>query len=144
MAHANDSIVINTDPETLWSLLTVPDQILQWTEGVDTINATADYPNKGSSFAWTYKVAGLNLKGTYRVTEVTPGEKIHYTIEGFVNGTQDWDLSQSGKAIKVDVVTDYEMSGGVLGKIAEPVVHQTNAGNLKKSLANLKKMAEGG
>ena len=36
------------------------------------------------------------------------------------------------------------LSGGVLGKIAEPVVHQTNAGNLKKSLANLKKLAEGG
>lgn len=143
MPNFKDSVQIRTDRQTLWSLLTTVSSILQWYEGLDTLEETADYPAPGSALKWTYKVAGIEFKGTQTVLAVTPGEVIRYQLDGLITGTQDWRISESPSGLQLTVDVTYSMSGGVLGKLAEPVVHQMNVSNGKKSLSNLKQLAEG-
>ena len=142
MASLKDGIVINTTSEKLWPFLTTPDLIRKWLEGIEFVSTKGNYPEVGSSFEWAYKVAGLALKGTNTVAELVPGQAIHYKVQGLLTGTQNWDISQAGGGVRVDVDNEYELGGGVLGKVAEPLVHQSNAATLKKSLANLKQQAE--
>src|SRR5579859_1800392 len=142
MAKLKDSIEINVPVDKIWPLLTTPTAIRAWLEGIEVGEATPDYPNVGSSFEWAYGVAGISLKGAMTVTDMKPGQLIHYRISGLITGTQRWDVSHSGNGVHVEVESDYTLSGGILGKVAEPFVQQSNAATLKKSLANLKRQVE--
>ena len=142
MATVKESAVIHASVDTVWSLLTTPNQILEWYEGLDSLDPSPNYPEVGSSFAWTYKVSGISLHGTYKVLAITPHQSIKYQIDGLVTGTQDWQLQKSNGAVSLKVDTDYEVKGGIAGKIAEPVIHQINASNGKKSMEKLKALAE--
>lgn len=143
MPQIQESTIIYADRDRLWALMTTPQDILQWFVGLDTLEASADYPAAGSSQNWTYKVMGLEFKGANTVTESVPGEAIHYSLSGLMTGTMNYDLREAvGGGIQLDVHIDYQMSGGLLGKLAEPVVHQMNAGNARKSIQNLKNLAE--
>lgn len=144
MPQLTERIVINADRDTIWSLLTTPTQIARWYEGVDSMEGVSGYPAVGGALKWTYKAAGVEFKGSHTIQSITPGQEIDYKLDGLITGTQNWKLSDTGGAVEVVVDTDYTMSGGVLGRIAEPVVHQMNVSNGRKSLQNLKRMAEGG
>ncbi|MCE7948842.1 MAG: hypothetical protein DYG88_15580 [Chloroflexi bacterium CFX4] len=143
MQHISESVSINATPAAVWSLLTTPDSILKWFVGIDTLEATPDYPAVGSKIAGNYKVLGIELKATQTVTASEAGSTIHYALEGVVNGTQNWSIAGAGNAVTLTMTMDYSMSGGVLGKLAEPAVHQMNLNNAKQSLAKLKALAEG-
>lgn len=142
MAHLSESIVVNASRETIWSLLTTPAKILEWFVGLDTVNASSNYPAVGSHVEGAYKVMGIELKAKQTVTAMVPGQAIHYQLEGIVSGTQKWDVASAGGGFQVTVTMDYTMSGGVLGRVAEPAVHQVNLANAKKSLENIKQLAE--
>ncbi|PJF36654.1 MAG: hypothetical protein CUN49_04295 [Candidatus Thermofonsia Clade 1 bacterium] len=142
MQHLSESITINASPEAIWKLLTTPDLILQWFAGIDSVQASPDYPAVGSQISGSYKVLGVELRATQTVQEIQPNSAIHYTLEGLVTGTQRWQLSETNDGVRLSVSMDYNLSGGVLGKLAEPAVHQVNLNNAKQSLANIKAMAE--
>jgi carbon monoxide dehydrogenase subunit G len=143
MQHISESVSINATPSAVWTLLTTPDLILKWFAGIDTIQASPDYPAVGSQISGSYKVMGIELKATQTVQALQPNSAIHYTLEGLVNGTQRWEIAETGSGVTLSMSMDYSMSGGVLGKLAEPAVHQVNLNNAKQSLANIKAMAEG-
>jgi hypothetical protein len=68
---------------------------------------------------------------------------IRYQLDGLITGTQDWRITETPSGLQLNADVTYTMSGGILGKLAEPMVHQMNVSNGKKSLSNLKQLAEG-
>ena len=65
-------------------------------------------------------------------------------MEGMITGTNHWVYKPEGEGTMIKAIFDYEMPGGVLGKLADKmVVERMNIENLEKSLNNLKKLAEG-
>ncbi|MFN7209925.1 MAG: SRPBCC family protein [Aggregatilineales bacterium] len=143
MQHISESISINAAPEAVWRLLTTPDQILRWFAGIDSVEASADFPAVGSTISGAYSVLGIQLKATQTVQAMQPNQSIAYALEGVVNGSQRWEIVPTGDGVTLSLSMDYSMSGGVLGKLAEPAVHQVNLNNAKQSLANIKGLAEG-
>lgn len=143
MPTVTDSVEMKTDRDTLWNILTDKDKILQWFEGLDTCEPTADYPKVGSKINGNYKVAGISFGVTSTVTKAIPGQEIHYSMDGLITGTQDWVISETNTGLRLDFRSDYKMSGGVLGKVAEPAVQQMNVANSRKSMAKIKQLAEG-
>jgi uncharacterized protein YndB with AHSA1/START domain len=142
MARLTESTTINASRETIWHLLTTPGYIVQWFVGLDAVNATADYPAVGSRIEGGIKVLGIELESRQTVTTMTPGEAIEYRLEGVVSGTQNWRVEEVGGGYQVTVDMEYSLTGGVLGRVAEPAVHQINVQNGRQSLVNLKGMAE--
>jgi hypothetical protein len=76
------------------------------------------------------------------VVEAEPGEVLRYKLDGLMTGTMDYIVTETPDGVSVEFDTEYEMTGGVFGRLAEPIAHQTNVDNAKKSLVNLKKLAE--
>jgi uncharacterized protein YndB with AHSA1/START domain len=142
MRNFKASILIHASKDDIWALLTTPDRFLSWFVGLDTCQASPNFPQVGGSLAWTYKLLAAELHGTNTLTEVKPGEVLRYRLAGLMNGTMDYVLSETPDGVRVEFSTSYTMSGGVLGKFAEPIAHQTNVENAKKSLVNLKRLSE--
>lgn len=136
------SVIMHASKDKIWSLLTTPDRFLDWFVGLDTCQATPDFPSVGASLAWTYKVLAAEMHGTNTLTEVKPGVVLRYKLDGLMKGTMDYLLAETSDGVRVEFSSNYSMSGGVLGKFAEPIAHQTNIENAKKSLMNLKRLSE--
>lgn len=143
MPTIHEAARINASVEQVWRHLTTEADILRWFEGLDTLQLSTDYPAIGATQTWTYKVMGMELKGTNTVVTSEPGARLAYTMDGLLSGTWNFVLAAADSGVQLDVTLDYTIAGGVLGKLAEPVVQQMNAANARKSIENLKRMAEG-
>jgi hypothetical protein len=142
MPRVADHIDICAERSRLWSLLITPCSIEQWFEGMDSIKASPAYPMDGSTLHWAYRVAGVEMRGRMIVTAIAAGDFIYYESDGLVVGSQRYDISDIPGGLQVDVVSEYSIKGGVFGKVAEPLVHTMIRINLRKSMMNLKSMAE--
>jgi carbon monoxide dehydrogenase subunit G len=142
MARIQESIDINASADTVKSLLTAPAQITKWYEGVDSVSPSGNYPDAGSTIDGAMKVMGIEIKAKQTVLENTP-TLLRYQLEGMASGTQTWKITDLGGRINLEITTDFELIGGAIGKLAAPAVVGVLGGNARKSLENIKKMAEG-
>lgn len=116
----------------------------EWYAGI--VEAVPDdvFPQVGGKVELTYKVAGMTITMTQTSLEYYPGQGGAYQLEGMVNGVTRWEYTPEGDGTWVTASFEYEMSGGLLGQIADRlVVERTNDENLQKSLEGLKALAEG-
>lgn len=142
MPQIHESITVNASRETVDRVLVDPGYIQEWFEGLHSLSVSNDYPNPGSTQEWAYKTMGIEFKGTNTMQEYVPLSHARMGVDGLITGVQEIRQSGSDGNVTVEIIFDYEMSGGVLGKLAQPVVHSTNVNNIKASLKKIKQLAE--
>ncbi|MFN8375447.1 MAG: SRPBCC family protein [Anaerolineae bacterium] len=142
MARIHESIDINASADAIKRLLVTPAEIVRWYEGVDSVNPSGSYPSVGSTIDGAMKVLAVEIKAKQTVLENTP-TMLRYQLEGMASGTQTWTITQSGGASKLEIETEFHLIGGAVGKLAEPAVVAMLGNNARKSLENIKRMAEG-
>ncbi|NWF69480.1 MAG: SRPBCC family protein [Chloroflexi bacterium] len=143
MAKIHESIEIKASIDTIHALLTTPKKIVLWYDGVDAVQPSSDYPAVNSSIEGAMKILAVELKAKQTVLENKPG-LLSYQLEGMANGTQAWRTTDlGGGKVRLEVDTDFNLVGGVFGKLAEPMAIQMLGASARKSLENIKKMAEG-
>jgi hypothetical protein len=144
MAKVERSILINASGEAIDEITRDGTRLTEWFAGVEKAEPDDVFPNPGGKIVNTYKSGGVKFELTQTVLERTEGQSAKYKMEGMIKGTNHWVYTPEGDGILVKATFDYEMPGGVLGKLADKiVVERMNIENLEKSLENLKKLAEG-
>jgi len=144
MAKVERSILINAPGDRIDEITRDGRRLTEWYTGIEKAEPDEGYPNPGGKLVMTYKSGGVKFDITQTVLERTEGKSAKYKMEGMITGTNDWIYTPEGEGTLVKATFDYEMPGGVLGKLADKmVVERMNIENLEKSLENLKKLAEG-
>jgi uncharacterized membrane protein len=144
MAKVERSILINVSSDQIDEITRDGRRLTEWFAGVETAEPDDVYPNPGGKIIVTYKSGGVKFDITQTALERTEGQSAKYQMEGMITGTSHWIYTPEGENTLVKVTFEYEMPGGVLGKLADKVViERMNTENLEKSLENLKKLAEG-
>ena len=138
------SLQFAAPPERVREVVMDPRQLEDW---VSIHQSLEDAPSgnlqKGSELTQCLKLAGSRFKVTWKVSENTPQRavwegkgpmrskaKVVYGFEPKDGGTCFSYLNQ------------YDLPGGPLGRMAGPAVKRVTAGELDKSLKNLKKLVE--
>ena len=144
MAKVERSILINASGDQIDVITQDGKRLAEWYAGVEKAEPDDAYPNPGGKIVMTYKSGGAKFDITQTVLERNAGQSAKYKMEGMITGTNHWVYTPQGEGTLVKATFDYEMPGGVLGKLADKmVVERMNTENLEKSLNNLKKLAEG-
>ena len=144
MAKVGRSILINASGDQIDVITRDGKRLAEWYAGVEKAEPDAAYPNPGGKIVMTYKSGGAKFDITQTVLERTEGQGAKYKMEGMITGTNSWVFTPEGGGTLVKATFDYEMPGGVLGKLADKmIVERMNTENLEKSLENLKKLVEG-
>ena len=144
MAKVERSILINASGDQIDVITQDGKRLAEWYAGVEKAEPDDVYPNPGGKIVMTYKSGGAKFDITQTVLEHNAGQSAKYKMEGMITGTNHWVYTPQGEGTLVKATFDYEMPGGVLGKLADKmVVERMNTENLEKSLNNLKKLAEG-
>ena len=144
MAKVERSILINASGDQIDVITRDGKRLAEWYAGVEKAEPDEAYPNPGGKIVMTYKSGGVKFDITQTVLERVDGQSAKYMMEGMITGTNSWVFTPEGAGTLVKATFDYEMPGGVLGKLADKmVVERMNTENLEKSLENLKKLVEG-
>lgn len=115
----------------------------QWFVGVEAAEPEANYPQAGSVVNLQYKSSGLTFELKQRLVKFVSHQTTVFQMEGMIHGTQTWTGQPEGTGVRINVVFDYEMPGGGLGKVLDKlVIERINTQNLEQSLNNLKAFLE--
>ncbi len=142
MVKVGKSISINAPVEKVFKYIDDPLNSPEWIPS--TIDATdVSGSGVGQHYRWTYKMAGVLIKGETTTTEYIPNERIVTQIKGGITCT--WITSfkaQDGGTI-MDLDIEYTIPIPVLGKLAEKIVLKRNEREADMAMVNVKEKMEG-
>lgn len=143
MARLEKSIIIHAPWEKVDAIANDGRRTPEWYEGVESTTVDGTYPQVGGVSEQVYKASGMTFNIKMTVEAYEKGQLLHLRMDGMIDGTQQWTIEPQGDNTKLNVVFEYEVPGGGLGKIADKlIIERVNSSNLDKSLENLKKLAE--
>jgi uncharacterized membrane protein len=142
MAKVERRITINAPVEKVFNYIADPMNNLEWVPSVMEIKDVSG-SGVGQHHRWTYKMAGVLLKGETTVTEHLPNERIVSQGKGGVTST--WILNfkthDGGTIMELDI--EYTIPIPVIGKLAEKIVLKRNEREADLAMSNIKEKMEG-
>jgi uncharacterized protein YndB with AHSA1/START domain len=139
MGKSEASITINAPIEKVFDAVADPEKMAEYSTA-SVLTETKGNPGElGSSAVWEYNVAGMKLHATTTVSVATRPKKLIQEMTGAMPGRWVWNLKQKGKATTVNFSIEYNLPGGVFGKMADKLLMgRMNQKNLEKTLRYLK------
>jgi coenzyme Q-binding protein COQ10 len=142
MAKVKRSITINAPVEKVFNYLADPMNQPEWVPSIMEIKDVSGF-GVGEHHLWTYKMAGVLLKGETTTTEHIPNERIVTQSKGGVTSTWifNFETHDGGTMMELDI--EYTIPIPVIGKLAEKIVLKRNEREADSALANIKETLEG-
>jgi uncharacterized membrane protein len=147
MAHLKDTIFINAPVDNVSELATDPHRWSTWFVGLGEAESVEGDNGPGTVVQHSYLLAGMHFPVTTRVQERSGGageaRRWKASIEGPLDGWQQWDYVPKGGGTEVTAEMDYTVPGSLLGKVADRLFLERNQERaLRHTLENLKQLAE--
>ena len=143
MAIVQRTVQIKASPQETMALLSDASRWPDWYPGMTELSITAPFPEKGGKVAFKAKSAGLSMLVTETVIDYQPGKLQLFQMEGALSGRARWELTPEGDGTRLTTTFDYELPGGVFGKIADAlIVKRMNRKSLGEGLNNFKALVE--
>jgi hypothetical protein len=140
------SIEITAAAEKIWPLLVEPESIKQWCGPVQRIFYTSQqHGGVGTPFYFEERAMGTLMKLHFVATEWTVNRSVAFkmTSGNLVKGyEQRYTLEPAPTGIRVTILENVILPGGILGKFFEVFRKPVSEVHLEGMLANLKSLAE--
>lgn len=97
----------------------------------------------GDTFRVTYGMMGAHFDEDFTYSEFERDKRIKATFDGAMKGSMGITLAPQGNSTKATFESEYEVSGGVLGKAVNKLLFERmNDKNAERMLENLKMVCE--
>ena len=139
MVSVRKSVVISAPPDRVFDYVTEPSTMAEWltkmVEVRDIVGA-----GEGQQYEWTYKYAGLLLRGQSVVVQHVPNRLTVSQSIGMIGSTWTFRVEPHEEGSTLTIEVEYSVPIPVLGKIAEHVAVRLDARDLETSLSNVQDM----
>ena len=139
MVTLRKSIVISAPQDRVFDYVTEPSTMAEWltkmVEVRDIVGA-----GEGQQYEWTYKYAGLLLRGQSVVVQHVPNRLAVSQSIGMIGSTWTFRVEPHEEGSTLTIEVEYSVPIPVLGKIAEHVAVRLDARDLETSLSNVQDM----
>jgi uncharacterized membrane protein len=142
MAKVERRITINAPVEKVFNYIADPMNNSEWVPSVMEIKDVSG-SGVGQHHRWTYKMAGVLLKGETTVTEHLPNERIVAQGKGGVTSTWIFNFKTHDGGTIMELDIEYTIPIPVLGKIAEKIMLKRNEREADLAMSNIKENMEG-
>ena len=139
-----ESVRIHAPVAKVFDYVTDPDN---WTKYVTSLvsvrDRSATAPEPAMTFAWTYRMLGINFTGTGEVTALRKNKAFAMRMQGAFPVEEHFRFEQDGSFTVLTVRVEYEVPGKVLGVIANRlVVEKVNRREAQAVLRKIKTICE--
>jgi len=134
---ASDSVVVATDPETLFAFLDDPRNHAAVTPRLTDVRDVEPLENGGKRLSYTYRMAGLGIDGEIVQTTHDPPARHAFELRGRLSGTIDLRLVPVDGGTELTYAADYAIPENALTAIGAPVIRRFNERQLEATLENV-------
>ena len=139
MVSVRKSVVISAPPDRVFDYVTEPSTMAEWlTKMVEVRDVVGT--GEGQQYEWTYKYAGLLLRGQSVVVQHVPNRLAVSQSIGMIGSTWTFRVEPHEEGSTLTIEVEYSIPIPVLGKIAEHVAVRLDARDLETSLSNVQDM----
>ena len=141
MAKLTKSITINAPVEKVFDYVSDSTNLPEIWPSLMEMKDVKHLPDGTTTDSWTYKMAGIQLKGT-TVTKYVENKSVISKTEGGVKSTQIWTFEPEDGGTKATFEVEYTVPIPVVGKLAEAIVVKMNDHEGDIIMSNLKSRME--
>jgi carbon monoxide dehydrogenase subunit G len=142
METVKNSVTIKAPVEKVFQYIDDPQNDPEWMINMIEVHDVGGPSGMGRHFHWTFKMAGIPLKGKSTTIEHVPNRRTVTESKGQISSTWAADVEPAGDGTKLTMKVDYTIPIPVLGKLAEHLVRGQNERNLKSSMTTIKEILE--
>ncbi len=114
---------INAPVSRVFEYVTNPENWTHYvTSLVDVRNISSDTLKAGTKYDWTYRMLGINLNGTGRISEFEKNRRFVMEMEGAFPIREIFTFQGDEESTELGFEIRYEVPGKVLGQIADKLV----------------------
>ncbi len=131
--------------DLVWSIVTDPERVLSFMSGVTRWEVAGTEPTGlGARYQSLLRVGAAEVGGLIEVVEWLPPSEYAWTSITGIDQRGRWRLRErAGNRTRVELRLAYGVAGaGLIGWIAERVAAPTVSGHVRRTLRQLKRMAE--
>ena len=141
MASWKDSILIHAPPEDVFAYVDDPRELPTWLPGMIEVRNVIG-TGLGQQYEYTYKMGGLQLRGTNIVIEHVPNERGLHQVIGMISALWDYSVEPHPEGTLLNIEVEYSVPIPVLGRLAERLAIKQNAASFELALINVKDVME--
>ena len=141
MVAYRNSIVISAPRDRVFEYVNEPRTLPDWMIGIDEIRNIRG-SGEGQQYEWTFKMAGVSLRGQSVVVDYVEGVRACHQGIGMIHGLWTHLCEETDEGTQVTVDVEYKLPFFVLGRLAESATVRRNDRDIKKSLKRLKQIVE--
>jgi coenzyme Q-binding protein COQ10 len=142
MAKVERSITLNAPVDKVFTYISNPANEMEWFTSISDIRDIKGQ-GVGQKYGFTYKLAGLPLKGESEVLEYTLNQRYVTKSKGGMVSTWTWTFSSEDSGTRLNVVVEYTIPVPVLGKVGEKLAMGQIEREADMAAANIKAILEG-
>ena len=144
MANITRTIVIKAPVEKVFGFVTNPDNWTKYvTSLVDVRDVSSKGVEKGTTFAWQYRMLGINFGGKGTVTENAKNSKFGMKMEGGFPITENYGFKQVNGGTELSVEVLYDIPGKIMQAVTKSaVVEKLNQKEAEGVLDKIKMLCE--
>jgi uncharacterized membrane protein len=143
--RVNDDIEVAAPIDLVWSIVTDPERVLSFMSGVTRWEVAGSEPTGlGARYQTLLRVGAAEVGGLIEVVEWMPPSEVAWTSVTGVDQRGRWRLRERPHdRTRVELRLAYGVAGaGLTGWVAERVAAPTVSGHVRRTLHQLKRMAE--
>jgi coenzyme Q-binding protein COQ10 len=101
-------------------------------------NVNGDPKKVGTSWDWTFVMAGVEFSGRAETVGYESGKKFSFKTTTGIQSTFTYSAEPQGNATKVSIDVTYEVPGSLISKMQASVVEKLNEAEGARAVENLK------
>jgi hypothetical protein len=141
MASWKDSIPIHASPDEVFAYVDDPRELPTWLPSMIEVRNVVG-TGLGQQYEYTYKMAGLLLRGQNIVIEHVPNERGLHQVIGMISALWDYSVEPHADGTVLNIEVEYSIPIPVLGRLAERLAIKQNAASFELALINVKDVME--
>lgn len=141
MASWKDSILIHASPDDVFAYVDDPRELPTWLPSMIEVRNVIG-TGLGQQYEYTYKMAGLLLRGQNIVIEHVPNERGLHQVIGMISALWHYSVEPHAEGTIFNIEVEYSIPIPVLGRLAEHLAVKQNAASFELALINVKDVME--
>ncbi len=138
MATIRRSITIGAPVDRVFDYVTDPTHLPEvWPNLVEVTNV-APHPDGGFGFDWTYRMAGVKVKGHSEDVEFARNQRVVSRSQSGIPNTFRWSYAGHDGATDLTLEVDYQAPASLFGRLLRPLLDRVNERDATNLLRNLK------
>ncbi len=141
MASWKNSIVIHAPADKVFAYVDEPMGLPTWIPNMVEVRNVIG-TGAGQQFEWTFKIAGLLLRGQTVVVEHVPSKHVAHQVIGTVDALLDHFVEHDEEGTVLAIEVTYTVPVPVLGRLAEHIAIKQIGRQFDAGLENIKDLME--